>query len=69
MEKRRDEQEIESNSKLVLSCLALNRLISMIDSARLARKHNRLLNTKTTSLYVSPDFQTKGLQLNYEVRF
>lgn len=67
-ELRREKQRLEIYANFALGAAVVNRLISVIDSAILARKINRE-RTVLSNIHLEPDFRRKGYILSYEFNF
>lgn len=65
---RREKQKLEILANFAIGAAVLNRLISVIDSALIARSVNRQ-STVLTNLSVEPDFAKKGYMVSYEFKF
>jgi hypothetical protein len=61
-------QDMETDAKLAIGAALFNRMVSVVDAARMARRHNRQARG-LSGLSLQPDFQRDGLKLNYEFRF
>ncbi len=61
-------QDYEIYSNFAFAAAILNRIISVIDSAMEAKKFNRS-NQYLGKLSVQPDWNKKGMKINYEYRF
>ncbi len=67
-ELRREKQRLEIYTNFAIGAAVLNRLISVIDSAILAKKVNRE-RTVLSQLSIEPDFIKKGYMISYEFKF
>lgn len=65
---RRDKQSLEILSNFALGAALLNRIISIVDSAILARNINRE-STILSNLRLEPDIRRNGCFLSYEFNF
>ncbi len=61
-------QDFETYTQFAVAAGILNRIISIIDSAISAKRFNKSAKL-LSNLSIRPDWQKKGLQLNYEFRF
>jgi len=67
-ELRREKQRLEIYANFAIGAAVLNRLISVIDSAILAKRVNRE-RTALSNLSIEPDFIKKGYMISYEFSF
>ena len=65
---RREKQRLEIYANFAIGAAVVNRLISVIDSAILARSINRQ-HTFLSNLNVEPDFTRIGWTVTYEIKF
>lgn len=71
-EQRRDKQSMEILGNFALGAAVLNRVVSVINSAFIARKINRNSESQSTflsDLSIEPDFVKNGYRVNYEFKF
>jgi hypothetical protein len=65
---RRDKQDFEIYTKFTLAAVILNRIVSAIDSAISAKKLNKE-SKYLGKLSFQPDWNKKGMIINYEYKF
>ena len=65
---RYDKQNLEIYTKFTFAAAILNRVVSFVDAAVTARKHNNSVE-KIGSFHVDPDWQKKGMKIYYEYKF
>ena len=65
---RRDKQNFEIYTKFTLAAVILNRIISVIDSGVSAKKLNKE-SKYLGKLSFQPDWNKKGIKINYEYKF
>ena len=65
---RRDKQRLEILGNFAIGAAVLNRLVSVIDTALLAKKGNSAVNS-FSNFTIQPDFERIGYRVNYEFKF
>ena len=67
-ELRRDKQDLELYAKFTFAAAILNRIVSVIDTAISAKKINKA-GKSYGELSFNPDWDKKGIKVNYEFHF
>lgn len=67
-ELRRDKQDLELYAKFTFAAAILNRIVSVIDTAISAKKINKT-GKSYGELSFNPDWDKKGIKVNYEFHF